>query len=61
MGGVMDLRSGSGLGNRSGDSDRSRLVGSMALVGGLELFAESFRETFCEGKPREQEMRFWEC
>ena len=46
MGGVMDLRSGSGLGSRAGDSDRSRLVGSMALVGGLELFAESFRETF---------------
>ena len=53
MGGVMDLRSGSGLGSwvgLAGDSDRSRLVGSMALVGGLELFAESFRETFCEGR-----------
>ena len=49
MGGVMDLRSGLLLGSwvgLAGDSDRSRLVGSMALVGGLELFAESFRETF---------------
>ena len=48
MGGVMDLRRvgiGSWVG-LAGDSDRSRLVGSMALVGGLELFAESFRETF---------------